>query len=126
MKVLPATKSVVLRWTLVGLSVMSLFASFWYAQSAIFQHPAYWILALLTCLQAVGLWLRHPIARQSALIFLWFIVVIIPMGTINPFFAMDMPNPPPAWRLIAFFVLPWVVPALFAIHILDKHKNEFR
>jgi hypothetical protein len=63
-----------------------------------------------------------------ALAVLWLVVFIVPLGTINPFAAMDElgPSHPPLWELIVFRIAPWVVPSLFAIHVLGKYKGEFR
>lgn len=52
----------------------------------------------------------------------------MPFGIINPFAAINDfgPVPPSAGELIVFWVLPWVAPGLFGIHILGKYKTEFR
>jgi hypothetical protein len=83
---------------------------------------AFWLLL------AAGLWLRLAPARWAALAILWAIVVIIPLGTINPFAEMDElgPYPPSVWNLLLFHVAPWVIPSLFAIHVLGKFKSVFR
>lgn len=78
-------------------------------------------------LLGIGLWLRLHAARGTALVILWFVAIFLPLGLINPFAAMDNPdpNPPSAWHL-AFLIYPWVAVSLFVIHVLGKHKGEFR
>jgi len=129
MKVLPATCSNVLRWTLVALAVACLVTATRYLQFAIGGEPLYGVVAVVFWVPlAIGLWLLKPVARLVATGVLWFVVVVVPLGTINPFAAMDElgPNPPPVWELVVFWVAPWVVPALFAIHVLGRYKAEFQ
>jgi len=127
MKLLPATNSLVLRWTLVALTAAFLWAAFRYIQFAVAGHPLYVLLAAFLVPLALGLWLLIPAARLLALAACWIVVFIVPLGTINPFAAMEFgPNPPALWELIVFRVAPLVGPSLFAIHVLGKHKSEFR
>jgi hypothetical protein len=85
------------------------------------------VTAILSLLLAVGLWHRLHAARLFVLVVLWFVVIVVPIGVINPFAAMDSygNSPPSVWALI-FKVAPWVVGSLFVIHVLGKYKREFR
>jgi hypothetical protein len=76
---------------------------------------------------AWGLWHRRPLARRVALALLWLVIVILPIGVINPFAAMDglVSADTPVWRL-AVPVFSIVAMALFMVHILGKYKAEFR
>jgi hypothetical protein len=105
-----------------------LWAAFRYIQFAVAGQPLYGFFAVFLVPLAFGLWLLNPAARVLALAVLWFVVFVVPLGTINPFAAMDElgPSPPPLWELLVFWVAPWVVPSLFAIHVLGKYKSEFR
>ncbi|WP_188450316.1 hypothetical protein [Arenimonas maotaiensis] len=118
-----------LRWTLIALVIACAWVVFRSALRVIdgdylegFLGIAFWVIL------AAGLWLRIVLARWVALTILWAIVFVIPLGTINPFAAMDElgPYPPPVWKLLLFYVSPWVIPSLFAIHVLGKHKQTFR
>ncbi len=118
-----------LRWTLIGLVV----TCGWVVYRSVLRvldgdYVAGALGISFWTLLAAGLWLRLPPARWTALAILWPIVFIIPLGTINPFAAMDElgPYPPPVWRLLLFHVAPWVIPSLFAIHVLGKYKSAFR
>jgi len=99
-----------MQWALAGQPLIGLFA------------VAFWVPL------AIGLWVLNPAARVIALAGLWLVIIVVPLGVINPFAAMDElgPNPPPVWELLVYWVAPWVVPALIAIHVLGKHKGEFR
>lgn len=75
---------------------------------------------------AYGLWVLHPVARKVAVVLLWLVVIVLPIGVINPFAAMDgaIAIDMPLWRL-ALPVFGIVGLALAALHILGKHKSEF-
>lgn len=73
---------------------------------------------------AWGLWQRRPLARRVAVALLWLIVIVLPIGLINPFAAMD--------DLVSGGLLNLAVPvyglvaaALLCLHILGKYKKEF-
>jgi hypothetical protein len=73
---------------------------------------------------AWGLWQLHPLARKVAVILLWLIVLVLPIGLINPFAAMDggvsgtlLDVAVPVYGLVAV--------ALFCLHILGKYKQAF-
>jgi hypothetical protein len=82
--------------------------------------------AILWAPLAWGLWQRRPLARRVAVALLWLIVVVLPIGVINPFAAMDgaIDIDTPLWQL-ALPVFGVVAAALFALHILGKYKAEF-
>jgi hypothetical protein len=73
---------------------------------------------------AWGLWMQHPLSRRVAVALLWLMVIVLPIGLINPFAAMD--------GLVSGPVLDVAVPvygivaiALFCLHILGKYKQAF-
>jgi hypothetical protein len=82
--------------------------------------------AVLWAPLAWGLWHLHPLARKVALALLWLLIVILPIGVINPFAAMDgaISLDTPLWQL-AVPLFGTVAAALFAVHILIKHKAAF-
>jgi len=104
----------------------------WLAVSAVRESPGgNWLplgLALLLWLPlAVGLWHYHPLARRIAVFLLWLVVIVLPIGVINPFAAMDgaIDVDQPLWRL-ALPLLGVIALALAMLHILGKHKDVFR
>lgn len=75
---------------------------------------------------AWGLWRLHPVARKVSVVLLWLVVIVLPIGVINPFAAMDGMVDPHAslWTLLVP-VYSVVALALFMLHILGKHKSAF-
>ncbi len=122
---LPDVKFTLLRFVLFLL----ISGCFWLIVSALQLAFSGRLLPLLIslCLWAPlawGLWQRHPLARKAAVILLWLIVIILPIGLINPFAAMDgglsgtlLGVAVPVYGLVAV--------ALYCLHILGKYKQEF-
>ncbi len=128
MKILPSTQFPLLRWTLLVLVAGCVWLAIRDLQLAFSGELLYGVLALgLWVPLAIGLWLRYSVARWVAIVVLWVVAVAVPLGTVNPFAAMDElgPNPPPLWQLL-IKVAPWVIGPLFAVHVLGKYKKEFR
>ena len=75
---------------------------------------------------AWGLFQRREWARRVTLVLLWLVIVVLPIGVINPFAAMDgaIATDTPIWRL-ALPVFSAVALALFMVHILGLHKAAF-
>lgn len=75
---------------------------------------------------AWGLWRLHPLARKVAVVLLWLVVIVLPIGLINPFAAMDGAIDPHTsiWTL-AIPVYMLVALAVFMLHILGKHRSAF-
>ena len=125
MKLLPRTESVALRWVLLILVAGCIIVAGLNLRKAFAGEYLYWVSAFGFWIPlTAGLWLRATLARWVALLFLWTIAILLPLGIINPFAAMDgfRLDPPPVLVLVVK-VAPWVVGALYAIHVLDKCKN---
>jgi hypothetical protein len=127
MKLLPATDSSLLASTLI----LVVFGFVWLVFRGIQIVFAGQLIGLFSVLLGIflgsGLWLRLRAARLFVLAVLWFFVIVVPLGTINPFAAMDHhgPNLPSAWELVLRIAPPFLA-SLFGIHVLGKYKNEFR
>ena len=83
---------------------------------------AYRPLLLATLLWAPlawGLWLLHPLARKVAVALLWLVVIVLPIGLINPFAALDGLVSSSLWE-VAIPNYSIVAAALFCLHILGK------
>ncbi|MFZ5483567.1 MAG: hypothetical protein ACOZB0_04980 [Pseudomonadota bacterium] len=82
--------------------------------------------ALLWAPLAWGLWRRKRLARRVAVVLLWWLVLVLPIGVINPFAAMDGAIDPdtPLWHL-ALPVFGVVAIALLALHVLIKYRSAF-
>ena len=72
-----------------------------------------------------GLWILHPVARKASVALLWLVVIVLPIGPINPFAAMDRVVYGSLWE-VAIPIYGIVAAALFCIHVLAKYKEEFR
>lgn len=72
-----------------------------------------------------GLWRLKTWARWITVFVLWFCVIVIPIGVLNPFAAMEWEGGAPRWELLASCVALGVALGLFLLHILGKHKREF-
>lgn len=127
MRLLPSTRSQLLAWTLLILAIVCA----WFALHGMLLalRGERWgaIAALFFLMLGLGLWLRLHIARLLALGLLWLIVVVVPIGVINPFAAMGNqgPNLAPMGDLV-LRIAPWLIVSLFVIYVLGKHKREFR
>jgi hypothetical protein len=114
---------------LVLLALPSLFA---FARTAAFGDPMYGslVLALVSGAVAWQFWLLRKWARIAVKFFLAMATVLPIIGIFNPFFASDYMaehgGEAPNWMMLAAFVFPVVVAALWCWHVLDKHKAEFR
>lgn len=127
MRLLPPTRSQLLSWTLLGLVLACAWFTLCGVQLVMGGQLQGLVTAAFFLLLGLGLWLRQHIARIFVLVMLWFVVIVIPIGLINPFAAMNDygPNPPPVSHLV-LQIAPWVVASLFVIHVLGKYKHEFR
>ena len=75
---------------------------------------------------AWGLWRLHPLARRVAVALLWLMVIVLPIGLINPFAAMDGAiDPHTSISTLAIPIYALVGLAVFMLHILGKHKQAF-
>lgn len=114
---------------LKGVLLLLILCCLWLAVSAVGEAVSgNWlplVVALLLWLPW-GLWRLHPLARRVAVALLWLVVIVLPIGVINPFAAMDgaVDIGQPLWRL-ALPVFGGVALVLFALHILGKYKAEF-
>jgi len=86
--------------------------------------PLWFVAALLLALVA-GLWRMRPWARTWVVVGLWCLLVILPLGILNPFWAMDQLGPLPGAGSLMYRLVPWMLMGLFALHVLGRHKRAF-
>jgi len=117
----PALKAVLA----VLVVVCSLFVASAVLQALSGSYPSLLFAALCWGPLAWGLWKLHPVARRVSVALLWIVVVVLPIGLINPFAAMDRVVSGSLWE-VAIPIYGAVAAALFCIHILAKYEQEFR
>jgi hypothetical protein len=81
------------------------------------------ILAPLFALLAWGIWSLSRFARWVTIIWLWLLVVIMPIGVLSP---REAQADAPYWGALLAAVTPLVVAGLFFLYVLGKHKREFK
>lgn len=111
-------------WTLIAVCLVLVASSLRLALNG--NYLPLGVSALLWLPLGWGLWRMHRMARRVAVGLLWVIVVVLPIGIINPFAAMDgrVSIDTPSWQL-AVPVFSLVAIAVYMLHILGKHKAAF-
>jgi hypothetical protein len=64
-------------------------------------------------------------ARMVALCLLWVVIVILPFGIANPFFAMEFESPPSPTELLWLWIMPWWIVCAMSIVVLRRHRAAF-
>lgn len=78
--------------------------------------------ATLSC----GMWRLKQWARWITVGAIWIGIIVIPIGVLNPFAAMDWEGGAPRWEVLASWIALGVASGLFVLHVLGKHKGEFK
>lgn len=125
MNILPMTKSKMLQGTIIVLCVTMLCV--FIIAILVGGVPRILFAIFIILPNTVGLWLMKEPARLIVSTFIMFLVIVVPLGLINPFAAMDAQdqNSPDVWSLV-LEIYPWVAVGLFVVHILGIHKHEFK
>jgi len=121
-QLLPNARSPLLAWTAAVLAI------FYAVIAAGFvlhlkQEPAGLALAPLFALLAWGMWSLSRFARWVTLVWLWVVVVLLPLGIFMP---AKVEETAPYWGTLVAGVTPFIVAGLFFIYVLGKHKREFK
>lgn len=103
----------------------ALIAAFYVALAAgfalqVMARPVGLILAPLFALLAWGMWSLSRFARWVTIIWLWVLVVILPIGVFTPRAEGVY------WGALLAGITPLVVAGLFFIYVFGKHKREFK
>jgi len=112
------------------LSVVALLAAF-YAFSAValalntVRAPISLAVALPFAALSWGMWRLKRWARWITVPALWFCVIIVPIGVLNPFAAMEWEGGAPPWETLAAWVALGIVIGLSFLHVLGKHRADF-
>jgi len=76
----------------------------------------------------LGLWRLNQGARAFTVVGLWLFILLLIVGTFNPFTAGDFISErgaaPSVWEL-AVWVFPIIAVSIALLHILGKYRDEF-
>src|SRR5438445_346548 len=89
------------------------------------RQPIGLLVAPLFALLAWGMWSLSRFARWVTVIWLWIVVLVMPLGILMPFTA-DVPDGRPYWGALLAGLTPLIVLGLFFLYVLGKHKREFK
>ena len=90
------------------------------------RHPVGLVLAPLFALLAWGMWTLSRFARWVTIIWLWVMVLVLPVGVFTSSVDPQLPGGSPYWGSLLAGITPLVVLGLFFIYVLGKHKREFK
>jgi hypothetical protein len=83
------------------------------------------VVSTLLAILLVGLWRLTEWARKVLTGAVVLLAIIVPVGIINPFAAMDMAEPPPVGQLAIWLYIPCAV-GLVYVYLLGRYRSEFR
>lgn len=120
-QLLPNARSRLLAWAAAALALFYAVIAAAFALH-IGEHPSGLALAPLFALLAWGIWSLSRFARWVTLVWLWFLVILLPLGIFMPAKEGDAPY----WGSLLAGATPLIVAGLFFIYVLGKHKREFK
>jgi hypothetical protein len=82
--------------------------------------------APLFALLAWGIWKLSRFVRWVTVICLWLMVVMAPLGIINPDAASSLGDRAPHWTTMVAIAALFVFVGLLFLYVLGKHKREFK
>jgi hypothetical protein len=86
------------------------------------DRPVGLVIAPLFALLAWGIWTLSRFARWVTIIWIWLMVILMPLGLIGSFGQGAQPY----WGTMLAAITPLVVAGLFFLHVFGKHKREFK
>jgi hypothetical protein len=117
---LPRAKSRLLALTAAGLAAFYAVVAIAFAAN-LMRAPIGLVIAPLFGLLAWGMWLLSRFARWVTLIWLWLMVILMPLAAFN-----SDAGAPVYWGTLLAAITPFVVLGLFCIYVLGRHKREFK
>ena len=119
---LPPARSRLLAWAAAALALFYAVIAASFALH-VGEHPSGLALAPLFALLAWGIWSLSRFARWVTLVWLWVLVILLPLGILMPAKEGDAA---PYWGSLLAGATPLIVAGLFFIYVLGKHKREFK
>ena len=117
---LPRTESTLLAVTAAALTIFYAVVAIVFAAN-VMARPVGIVIAPLFGLLAWGMWKLAKFARWVTLIWLWIMVILMPLAA----FYSDA-GAPVYWGTLLAAVTPFVVLGVFCIYVLGRNKREFK
>ena len=92
----------------------------------VMKQPVGLLVAPLFALLAWGIWTLSRFARWVSVIWIWVMVVVMPLAAVGPFTGQGSPADAPYWGAMLAAVTPFVVLGLFFLLVFGRHKREFK
>lgn len=73
-----------------------------------------------------GMWRLKRWARWITVAASWSCVIVVPIGVLNPFAAMEWEGGAPRWQILAAWLGLGIVVALGVLHVLGRHRADFK
>ena len=110
---------------------VALMAAFYAAVAIAFalnvmKQPVGLLIAPLFALLAWGIWTLSRAARWVTVIWIWVMVIVMPLGVVGSFSAQSTTADAPYWGAMLAAVTPFVVLGLFFLLVFGRHKREFK
>ena len=117
---LPRAQSRLLAVTVAGIAAFYAAVAIAFAAN-LMRVPVAVVIAPLFGLLAWGMWVLARFARWVTLIWLWLLVILMPLAAFN-----SDAGAPVYWGTMLAAITPFVVLGLFCIYVLGRHKREFK
>lgn len=110
---------------------VALMAAFYAAVAIAFAlnvmtQPVGLLIAPLFALLAWGIWTLSRAARWVTVIWIWVMVIVMPLGVVGPFSVQGTSADAPYWGAMLAAITPFVVLGLFFLLVFGRHKREFK
>jgi hypothetical protein len=94
--------------------------------SNVMNRPVGLVIAPLFGLLAWGVWTLSRFARWVTILWIWVMLLVMPLGILAPLATPDSGGPQPYWGAMLAAVAPLVAAGFFFLHVFGKHKREFK
>ena len=92
----------------------------------VMKQPVGIVISPLFALLAWGMWTLSRFARWVSVIWMWVMVIVMPLGVVVPISAPGASGGAPYWGAMLAAITPLVVLGLFFILVFGRHKREFK
>ena len=122
---LPKAKSRLLAVAVVLMAAFYAALAMFFAVN-VMKQPVGLLIAPLFAVLAWGMWTLSRFARWVTVIWIWVMVIVMPMGVVAPSTAQGSPLDAPYWGAMLAAVTPLVVLGLFFLLVFGRYKREFK